>query len=227
MQCDIGVVGLGVMGSNLALNMERNGFRVAGYDLDGTKAKTFVEKAAGKNVALADSPASLMAMLQKPRRVLLMVPAGSAVDSAIAHLKGTPRAGGYPDRRRQLVLPRHRAAEQGAGGRGVQLCRDRRVGRRAGCALGPEHHAWRADGGVGGVGSDPAGHCGKGGMTASRASEHMGPGGAGHFVKMVHNGIEYGDMQLIAETYDLLSRRPRPDGGPNCTRCLPSGTRAS
>ncbi len=88
MQYKIGVVGLGVMGHNLALNMERNGFCVAGYDLDAAKGRAFLDgPAAGRNVALAESPDRLMAMLKKPRRVLMMVPAGPAVDSAIAHLK--------------------------------------------------------------------------------------------------------------------------------------------
>ena len=84
----LGVVGLGVMGGNLALNAERNGFPVVGYDLDAGKTRTFVEgQGAGKQVSGADSPAALMAVLEKPRRVLMMVPAGAAVDSAVAHLK--------------------------------------------------------------------------------------------------------------------------------------------
>ena len=88
MQCDIGVVGLGVMGANLALNMERNGFRIAGYDLEAAKGQAFVAgPAAGRRVDLAPSPEGLMAMLKRPRRALMMVPAGAAVDSAIAHLK--------------------------------------------------------------------------------------------------------------------------------------------
>ena len=94
----IGIVGLGVMGHNLALNMERNGFPVAGYDLDAARTKAFLGgSAAGKNILGVDSPASLMAVLEKPRRILLMVPAGAAVDNAIAHLETSPRTWRYFD----------------------------------------------------------------------------------------------------------------------------------
>src|SRR5512144_2718511 len=88
MQYKIGVVGLGVMGHNLALNMERNGFPVAGFDLDTAKVQAFLKgPAAGKKITAVDSPAALMAALETPRRVLMMVPAGAPVDSAIAQLK--------------------------------------------------------------------------------------------------------------------------------------------
>lgn len=84
----MGVVGLGVMGSNLALNMERNGFPVAGYDLDSSKMRAFTSgPAKGKNVVGVDSPEALMQTLEKPRRILIMVPAGAPVDSAMDHLK--------------------------------------------------------------------------------------------------------------------------------------------
>ena len=88
MASKIGVVGLGVMGANLALNMERNGFPVAGYDLDANKMHAFLNgPAKGKKVTGVDSPAALMEALEKPRRILIMVPAGAPVDSAIDHLK--------------------------------------------------------------------------------------------------------------------------------------------
>ena len=91
---NIGVVGLGVMGANLALNVERRGFGVVGYDRSPEKTRAFVERAgASRRVAGVDSPAALMAALERPRRVLMMVPAGAPVDEAIAHLRPHLEAG--------------------------------------------------------------------------------------------------------------------------------------
>jgi len=206
MLCDIGVVGLGVMGSNLALNMERHGFRVAGYDLDAAKAQALVTgPGAGKNVELAQSPDGLMAILQTPRRVLLMVPAGPAVDSAIAHLQGHLQAGDILiDGGNSYFLDTERRNRELAG-KGFNYVGTGVSGGEQGALWGPsimpggQAEAWQALAPI---------------LRAIAAKaddgepcvEYMGPGGAGHFVKMVHNGIEYGDMQLIAETYDLLSR---------------------
>jgi len=206
MQCDIGVVGLGVMGSNLALNMERNGFRVAGYDLDAAKAKAFVTgAAAGKNVELAQSPDALMAILQKPRRVLLMVPAGPPVDSAIAHLKGhLEPADILIDGGNSFFLDTERRNTQLAA-EGFNYVGTGVSGGEQGALWGPsimpggQTEAWEA---LAPILRAIAARADDG----APCVEYMGPGGAGHFVKMVHNGIEYGDMQLIAETYDLLSR---------------------
>jgi 6-phosphogluconate dehydrogenase len=206
MQCDIGVVGLGVMGSNLALNMERHGFRVAGYDLDAAKAAAFVTGAgAGKRLEAARSADALIALLQTPRRVLLMVPAGPPVDSAIAHLQGSLEPGDILiDGGNSFFLDTERRGT-GLSAKGVHFVGAGVSGGELGALMGPsimpggQREAWdaiapilraiaaKADDGVPCV-------------------EYMGPGGAGHFVKMVHNGIEYGDMQLIAEAYDVLSR---------------------
>ncbi|MGA2263770.1 MAG: NADP-dependent phosphogluconate dehydrogenase, partial [Acidobacteriota bacterium] len=206
MKCDIGVVGLGVMGSNLALNMERHGFRIAGYDLDAAKANAFAGgPAAGKNVMLAESPEELMALLQKPRRVLMMVPAGPPVDSAIAHLKGHLEAGDILiDGGNSFFLDTERRGKQLAA-EGFQYVGIGVSGGEEGALWGPsimpggQREAWEALAPI---------------LRAIAAKaddgepcvEYMGPGAAGHYVKMVHNGIEYGDMQLIAETYDVLSR---------------------
>jgi 6-phosphogluconate dehydrogenase len=194
------------MGGNLALNAERNGFPVAGYDLDAAKTRAFVSgPAAGKRVSGVESPAALMAALEKPRRVLMMVPAGAAVDSAIAHLAPHLEPGDILiDGGNSWFLDTERRSKALAGdgfnfvGMGVS-------GGEEGALWGPSMMpggqrdaydalapvllamAARADDGVPCV-------------------DYMGPLGAGHYVKMVHNGIEYGDMQLIAETYDVLHR---------------------
>lgn len=206
MSYKIGVVGLGVMGHNLALNMERNGFPVAGYDLDAAKIKFFLEgPGAEKNIIGVDSPAALMAALEKPRRILLMVPAGAPVDSAIAHLKPHLEPGDilmdggnsfFQDtERRNKELEAEGFNFMGIGVSGGE------EGALWGPAIMPggQREAWDATAPI---------------LRAIAAKaddgqpcvEYMGPRGAGHYVKMVHNGIEYGDMQLIAEIYDILHR---------------------
>jgi 6-phosphogluconate dehydrogenase len=200
----IGVVGLGVMGANLARNIESRGFSVAGYDLDQAKTKAFLE-GAGAAVAGVASPAALMDVLEQPRRVLLMVPAGKPVDSVIAHLRPHLGEGDIlidggnshfadTDRRSDELT----AAGMHFLGTGVS-------GGEEGALRGPAimpggpRAAWDA---VAPIFRAIAAKADDGEPCVA----YMGPRGAGHYVKMVHNGIEYGDMQLIAETYDLLSR---------------------
>ena len=194
------------MGANLALNMERNGFRIAGYDLEAAKGQAFVAgPAAGRQVELAASPERLMAMLKRPRRVLMMVPAGAAVDSAIAHLKPHLQPGDILiDGGNSWFLDTERRSKELAGG-GFHYVGTGVSGGEQGALWGPaimpggQREAWDALAPV---------------LRAIAAKaddgepcvDYMGPGGAGHYVKMVHNGIEYGDMQLIAEAYDLLAR---------------------
>jgi 6-phosphogluconate dehydrogenase len=202
----MGVVGLGVMGANLARNMESKGFPVAGYDLDSAKTKAFLEgPARGKAIGGVDSPERLMEAVERPRRILVMVPAGPAVDSVVSHLKPHLQAGDILiDGGNSFFLDTDRRSREleAAGfhfvGTGVS-------GGEEGALLGPSimpggsSEAWEALAPV---------------LRAIAAKaddgepcvEHMGPRGAGHYVKMVHNGIEYGDMQLIAEVYDLLRR---------------------
>lgn len=202
----IGVVGLGVMGQSLALNMERNGYAVAGYDLDKEKVKKFLEgKAAGKQIFVVDSPKNLMASLEKPRRILLMVPAGKPVDSAIEGLIGSMEPGDilidggnsfFKDtEQRSKELAKHGLNFIGMGVSGGE------EGALWGPSMMPggQVEAWQA--------LKPILEA-----IAAKAEDgapcvtHIGPRGAGHFVKMVHNGIEYADMQLIAEVYDFLHR---------------------
>ncbi len=202
----MGVVGLGVMGANLARNAESKGFPVAGYDLDPKKAEAFVAAAGpGAQVTTVDSPQALMAALERPRRILTMVPAGKPVDSVIQMLKPHLEAG-------DILID---------GGNSYFADTDRRSDELASAGFhfvgagvsGGEEGALRGPAIMPG-GSDQAWQALAPILTAiaARAEDgepcvaHIGPRGAGHYVKMVHNGIEYGDMQLIAEAYDLLHR---------------------
>ena len=206
MEYKIGVVGLGVMGANLSLNMERNGFPVVGYDVDAQKTLSFLDgPAKGKKIIAAGSPAELMKALEKPRRILMMVPAGAPVDSAIAQLKPHLEAGDIlMDGGNSFFLDTERRSKEldaqgfryiGAGVSGGE------EGARWGPAIMPggQREAWDA---VAPILRAIAARAEDG----QPCVDYMGPRGAGHYVKMVHNGIEYADMQLIAESYDLLRR---------------------
>jgi 6-phosphogluconate dehydrogenase len=202
----MGVVGLGVMGANLARNIASRGFPVAGYDLDAAKTRAFTSgqsKEAG--IGGAEAPERLMAVLERPRRVLMMVPAGSAVDSVIAHLR--------PHLERDDILI--------DGGNSFFRDTDRRADDLASAGFrfvgmgvsGGEEGALRGPSMM--PGGPRAAWDALAPILRSMAAKaedgepcvaYMGPRGAGHYVKMIHNGIEYGDMQLIAEVYDVLSR---------------------
>jgi 6-phosphogluconate dehydrogenase len=206
MKASIGVVGLGVMGANLARNIERHGFSVVGYDLDPARTRAFLAgPAAGLRVTGVDSPDRLMGALETPRRVLMMVPAGPAVDSAIAHLAPHLSPGDILiDGGNSWFLDTERRSRQLAT-QGFQFVGTGVSGGEEGALWGPsimpggQREAYDA--------LAPIFRA-----IAAKAEDgepcvaYMGPLGAGHYVKMVHNGIEYGDMQLIAETYDLLRR---------------------
>jgi 6-phosphogluconate dehydrogenase len=201
----VGIVGLGVMGENLALNISRNGHSVAGFDLDAAKVASFAHRTAGTNAVAAKTLAEFIGSLGSPRIILMMVPAGKAVDAVIGEL--TPHLhrgdllidGGntyFADTERRLK------ALEGTGilyvGTGVS-------GGEEGALKGPavmpggNPEAWPAFKpifqAIAAKAEDGAPCC-----------EWMGKGGAGHFVKMIHNGIEYGDMQMICEAYWLMEK---------------------
>src|SRR5688572_2459093 len=202
----IGVVGLGVMGANLARNIASKGFPDAGYDLDAAKTQAFASgQSKDSGIGSADAPDRLLAALERPRRVLMMVPAGAPVDSVIAHLRPHLERddilidGGNSffrdtDRRSDdLASAGFRFVGMGVSGGEEGALRGPSMmpggPRDAWDALAPILRAMAAKAEDG----DPC-------------VAYMGPRGAGHYVKMIHNGIEYGDMQLIAEIYDVLSR---------------------
>ncbi|HUP04735.1 MAG TPA: NADP-dependent phosphogluconate dehydrogenase [Bryobacteraceae bacterium] len=203
-QYKIGVVGLGVMGQNLALNIADHGFPTAGFDLDTAKSQAAAAKFAGREMKTATSLADLAASLEVPRRFLIMVPAGRPVDAVIADLKPHLSAGDilidggnsfFPDTdRRGKDLEAIGVRYIGMGVSGGE------EGARHGPALMPggQEEAYRLverilDAMAAKVDGQPC-------------SGYIGKGGAGHYVKMVHNGIEYAIMQLICEAYDLMQR---------------------
>ena len=200
---DFAVVGLGVMGENLALNVERNGFSVAVYNRNFEKTESFLNgRAAGKRFTAARTLQELVEQVERPRRILLMVKAGKPVDDVVAELRPHLAAddvvidGGnshYPDTDRRITeLDPTGARFFGMGVSGGE------EGALWGPSLMPGGDRKLYDH------LEPI-------LTKISAKADSGPcvtycgaRSAGHFVKMVHNGIEYGDMQLIAEAYDLL-----------------------
>jgi 6-phosphogluconate dehydrogenase len=206
MDYKMGVVGLGVMGASLARNVESKGFPVVGYDLDAKKTNAFIEgPAKGKSIAGVDRPDRLMEMLERPRRVLIMVPAGAPVDSVINHLRPHLQEGDILiDGGNSLFTDTDRRSDDLERG-GFRFVGAGVSGGEEGALLGPaimpggQREAWDALAPIFRAIAAKA-------EDGEPCVDYMGPRGAGHYVKMVHNGIEYGDMQLIAETYDLLHR---------------------
>lgn len=200
---DIGLIGLAVMGQNLALNIHDRGYRVAVHNRTTSKTTAFLEgPAAATSITGALSLEELVTQLEPPRKILLMVQAGPAVDDLIEQLiplldRGDILIDGgnshYRDTERRCALLKGQNLRfVGCGISGGE------EGARHGPALMPG----------GDAGAWPELRTLLESLAARVEGEPccrwMGPGGAGHFVKMVHNGIEYGDMQLIAEAYQLL-----------------------
>ena len=203
-KADIALIGLAVMGENLILNMESKGFTVACFNRTVSKVDGFLNgRAKGKNIIGCHSIEELVAGLKRPRKIMLMVKAGSAVDEFIEHLlphldNGDIIIDGgnshFPDttRRTQYVESKGKLYI----GTGVS-------GGEEGALLGPSimpggsPAAWPA---VKPIFQKISAKTDKG----EPCCDWVGENGAGHFVKMVHNGIEYGDMQMICETYQMM-----------------------
>lgn len=201
-----GVIGLAVMGENLALNVESRGFPIAVYNRTASKTEEFMAtKAQGKDIKPAYSLEEFVQTLERPRKILVMVKAGAPVDAVIQQLKPLLEEG-------DMIID---------GGNSLYEDTERRTNE-----LEPTGLGFMGMGVSGGEEGALHGPSLMPGGTASAYQElepiltkiaaqvddgpcvtYIGPRGAGHYVKMVHNGIEYGDMQLIAEAYDLLKKR--------------------
>jgi 6-phosphogluconate dehydrogenase len=203
-KADIGLIGLAVMGENLVLNMANHGFRVAVFNRTTSKVDDFVNgRGAGKAIIGTHSVEELCASLERPRRVMIMVKAGAAVDQVIESLLPFLEEGDividggnshYPD-----SIRRADALEA----KGLLFIGTGVSGGEEGALLGPSlmpggsPAAWPH---VKAIFQAIAAKTDEG----EPCCDWVGRGGAGHFVKMVHNGIEYGDMQMICETYQMM-----------------------
>jgi 6-phosphogluconate dehydrogenase len=201
---EIGMVGLGVMGRNLLLNMADHGFAVAGYDKDATKVEALREESKQQVVRGVVDIKEFIGLLRQPRAVMMLVPAGAPVDSVIKDLlphldKGDLIIDAGNSYFKDTDVRTRNLTEKGIQFLGVGVS-----GGEAGARNGPSimpgglKEAYERvrpvlEAVAAKVNNDPC-------------VTWLGPGSAGHFVKMVHNGIEYAVMQLLAETYDLMKR---------------------
>ena len=204
--CDIGLIGLAVMGQNLVLNMNDHGFKVAVFNRTTSKVDDFLaDEAKGTNVVGAHSAQELASLLKRPRRVMLMVKAGDSVDQTIDHVLPYLEPGDIViDGGNSLFTDSNRRTKDLAA-KGILFIGTGVSGGEEGARFGPSIMP----------GGNPAAWPHVKDIFQSIAAkvedgtpccDWVGEDGAGHYVKMVHNGIEYGDMQLICEAYDLLHR---------------------
>ena len=204
--CDIGLIGLAVMGQNLVLNMNDHGFKVAVFNRTVEKVDAFLaNEAKGTKVVGAHSIEELTGLLKRPRRVMLMIKAGDTVDKMIEQLLPHLEKGDIIiDGGNSLFTDTNRRTKELAA-KGILFIGTGVSGGEEGARLGPSIMP----------GGNPAAwpHVKDIFQAISAKVEDgtpccdwVGEDGAGHYVKMVHNGIEYGDIQLICEAYDLLQR---------------------
>lgn len=202
-KADIGLVGLAVMGENLVINMESKGFSVAVYNRTTSKVDNFISgRAKGKNIVGAYSLEELVAALSKPRKVMLMIKAGNALDKVIEMLIPLLEDGDiiidggnshFPDTIRRSAYVESKGLKY--IGTGVS-------GGEEGALKGPSIMPGGTAAAWDEVKDIFQSICAK--VDGMPCCDWVGENGAGHFVKMVHNGIEYGDMQLICEAYMLM-----------------------
>jgi 6-phosphogluconate dehydrogenase len=202
---DIGMAGLGVMGLNLALNIERNGHTVAIWNREPTAVDSFVAgEGKGKRIVGTRTPEEFVRAIKRPRKIMMMVKAGPPVDWTIDQFKPFLEDGDILIDGGNSWFEDTQRREKSLTAEGFHFIGSGVSGGEEGALHGPSlmpggkreayeeiRPIWEAI-----AAKTDDGAC----------TTYVGPDGAGHFVKMVHNGIEYGDMQLIAEAYDILRR---------------------
>ena len=207
----IGMIGLAVMGENLALNIARHGFKIAVFNRDTAKVERFLKRAEGQPVVGTCSYEEFVAALERPRKIILLVKAGQPVDDVISHIKPLLSEGDIIIDGGNSFFQDTRRREKELSAAGLNFIGSGVSGGESGALNGPSlmpggkreayeqiRPIWEA--------------------IAAKVDDgpcvtYVGPDGAGHYVKMVHNGIEYGDMQLIAEAYSILKNVARLSTG--------------
>src|SRR6266550_1751949 len=198
----IGLIGLGVMGQNLALNIERNGYPIAVYEREQAVLDAFIARHTEKQIFGAHTPEEFVRSIELPRKIILLVKAGPPVDWTIDLIKPFLDQGDIIIDGGNSHFKETERRQEGLKGAGFFMIGSGTSGGEKGALLGPSlmpggdrqaydeiRPIWEAI-----AAKVPDGPC----------VTYIGPGGSGHFVKMVHNGIEYGDMQLIAEAYGVM-----------------------
>jgi len=203
-QYEIGMIGLGVMGRNLVLNMADHGFAVAGYDKDLTKVEALRKETENRDIRGASDIKEFIDLLRRPRAVMMLVPAGAPVDSVIKDLLVYLQSGDLIIDGGNSYFKDTDVRIRNLNAQGIQFLGVGVSGGEEGARHGPSimpggpREAYERvrpifEAAAAKVAGDPC-------------VTWLGPRSTGHFVKMVHNGIEYGVMQLIAETYDMMKR---------------------
>jgi 6-phosphogluconate dehydrogenase len=204
MTAKFGMIGLGVMGENLALNIEEHGFPVAVWNLEPEKVDEFVTKNRGKKITGTKTFQDFTKAIERPRRIMMMIKAGSPVDQTIEKImpfldRGDVLIDGGNSWFKDTQERAKRVEAKGFHfvGSGVSGGEE---GARHGPSLMPggSVESWKT--------IQPVFEAIAAKSDSGPCVTHVGPDGAGHYVKMVHNGIEYGDMELIAEAYEMLRR---------------------
>ena len=202
-QCDIGLIGLAVMGENLALNMESKGFSVAVFNRTTEVTEKFASgRGEGKNIQPTRTMEEFVGALKRPRKAMIMVKAGAPVDAVIGQLAPLLEKGDVIiDGGNSLFTDTQRRGKE-LENRGIHFVGCGVSGGEEGALKGPSlmpggsRESWEI---IAPIFRKIAAQ-----VDGEPCCRYMGPDGAGHYVKMVHNGIEYGDIQLICEAYAIL-----------------------
>jgi 6-phosphogluconate dehydrogenase len=203
-QFEIGMVGLGVMGRNLLLNMADHGHSVAGYDKDTAKVAALRQEAETRDIRGAADIKEFIALLRKPCAVMMLVPAGPPVDSVINDLLAHLQPGDLIIDAGNSYFKDTDVRLRNLAAKGIQFLGVGVSGGEEGARHGPSIMPGGPKKAYERVRSVLEAVAAR--LSGDPCVTYLGPGSAGHFVKMVHNGIEYGVMQLLAEAYDLMKR---------------------